>query len=308
MFDNRVAYISSSVADDILEIACKYDIDLLVSYAYKKDCEKLLELRKLGQHKGCFLIDSGQFTNYHAGKGGTDLDEYADYVNQNDEWITAVIGVDEILPPDATKEIITTASETSWENFVYLVKKMKSPKKLLPVAHQFDPNEIVKRYAEYQYEDGSYLDYMCISASKEIPQAQRMKYFDDMYNNVLRNTKNPKVKTHILGTLSAPTFYRYPCYSADASTAIKNAIYGLILVPPEHVENRTGGTQIRERELTEGSIMEPVLKELGMEWIDLIGRSTEASNARQLVNTYVAGVLYRDIPYPQTARIKKGLF
>ena len=78
------------------------------------------------------FIDSGAYSVYTGKKDKIDVDEYISYVDSLDDYIYAVAQVD-TLPgkfgqPKYSQDYIESADK-SWENYLYMRSKMKSPEK-----------------------------------------------------------------------------------------------------------------------------------------------------------------------------------
>lgn len=176
--------------------------------------------------KGKLLIDNGAFTMHRNGSK-IDIDEYINWLNVNDEYIDYAIALDEI--PDTfgkfnhANEIEWCANKT-YENFIYMRERVKSPNKLLPVFHQGDDFKWLSKYLDIEG-----LTYMCISANKtHTSNRMRENFYSDCYA-IIKHSSNPNIKIHCLGSATIQNAEKFPFTSMDATTHVKYAIYGWIM-------------------------------------------------------------------------------
>ena len=116
-----------------------------------------IEAKRKGQASNSKLfIDSGAFSAHTKGVE-IDVDEYIEYLNANDDAFTIYAQVDKIpgrFGQPKTREQKLEAPKISWENYLYMVDKLKSPKKLLPVFHQGEDFKWLHNILEYRDKNG----------------------------------------------------------------------------------------------------------------------------------------------------------
>ena len=79
-----------------------------------------------------------------------------------------------------TPEQLAEAPILSWENYKYMVKKVKSPKKLLPIFHQGEDFKYLQQMLDYVYPEdvldkscvGQPVDYIGVSCNKELSSTE----------------------------------------------------------------------------------------------------------------------------------------
>lgn len=202
-----------------LEKAPQFEpIDVLVSQLDRSSIKKMIEYIHRGVVKSLF-IDSGAFSQ-HTGKcGHIDVDEYIDFVNSIDDYTWAVAQVD-TLPgtfgkPKSPEDYINSADK-SWENFLYMYPKMKSPEKLIPVFHFGESiHDTLGRMLEWKDGNGRPLDKVGLSPANDTSQNVKDIYLKECYD-FIAGSSNPKVKTHLFGCTSLQALAKFPCYSADS--------------------------------------------------------------------------------------------
>lgn len=204
-------------------------IDILVSQLDRHAVKKALEYIEQGVAKSLF-IDSGAYSIHSLGfekvsngKFATKdefIDEYIEYVNGFDDNVLAVAQVDTIpgvfKKPKSPEDYVESA-ELSWQNFLYMYPKMKSPDKLIAVFHQGESFDHLGRMLEWRDPDGNQLPYVGISPSNDRPVGEKDVYLRDVYNYIAASS-NPKVKTHLFGYTSLQGLEKFPWYSCDSTS------------------------------------------------------------------------------------------
>lgn len=181
--------------------------------------------------KGKLFIDSGAYTAYTRQKE-LDVDEYIEYLNGMDEYLTIYAQVDKIPGQhgqEKTLQDILEAPEMSWENYVYMRPKMKSPDKLLPIFHRRENWSHLKRMLETTF-DGQHIPYIGIAATTDSSTKEKEEWFHEVFQ-IIKNSSNPNVKTHAFGMTSLRLLESFPFTSADSTSWIMTAINGGIMSP-----------------------------------------------------------------------------
>ena len=204
-------------------------LDILITQLDRSAIKKTIEWKKEGFCKWLF-IDSGAFS-VHTGKANTTVDEYLEYLNSIDEYIDVCAQLDTIpgkFGEAKSKEDYEESARLSWENFLYMRTKMKSPHKLMPVFHFGEDFSALKNMLEWVDEDGNHLDYVGISPANDASQEDKNAYLQNV-SDVIKASCNPNVKTHLYGMTSLDALSKYPCYSADSISHRLIAGYAKVL-------------------------------------------------------------------------------
>lgn len=204
---------------DLLEAMSDFEpLDMLVSQVDRSTVKQLIEWRKCGFCRWLF-IDSGAFS-YHTGKWKGTVDDYIEFLNSIDGDFDVCAQLDTIPghfgQPKKPEDYVESA-EKSWENYLYMRTKVKSPEKVMPVSHMGESIESFKRMLEWKDENGNHLDYIGLSPANDRSKEDRMLYLQNMYD-IIKKSSNPNVKTHIYGFTSLDAMSKFPCYSADSIT------------------------------------------------------------------------------------------
>lgn len=181
------------------------------------------------------FIDSGAFTAFTKQKV-VDVDEYIEFINSIDDQVYIFAQVDKIpgqWGKPRTPEELAEAPRLSWENYLYMVNKVNSPEKLLPIFHQGEDFSWLENMLNYKYTEGplkgQYIKYIGISCSKDITSTAWAPWFDLCYK-MIAESKNPNVKTHAFGMTSLKLLEQYPFTSADSTSWVRSAGFGNIMV------------------------------------------------------------------------------
>ena len=126
-------------------------------------------------------------------------------------------------------EQILKAPEISWENYLYMRQKVKSPNKLLPIFHRREDFKYLKQMLETTF-DGKYIPYIGIAATTDSSVKEKKEWFDKVFK-IIKNSSNPNVKTHAFGMTSLKLLEKYPFTSADSTSWIMTGANGAIMTP-----------------------------------------------------------------------------
>ena len=265
---------------------------LLSQYAERK---ALLEwVDYLREHPECkckLFVDSGAYTAHTKGVD-IDVDEYIKLINDITDQVTVFAQVDKIpgrWGQPKTVEQVMSAPKESWDNYLYMVNKIKEPQKLLPIFHQGEDFKWLENMINYQYTEGplkgKYIEYIGISCNKELPSKEWIPWFEKCFETI-RNSNNPNVKTHAFGMTSLKIIEQFPFTSSDSTTWLKFAAYGSILIKgkPYYISNRNELGEKHIESLTP-QVKEEIIKELnrlGFKYEDVL--NDEKGDMRLLVN------------------------
>lgn len=162
-----------------------------------------------------------------------DVDDYISFLNSIDDNLYIAAQVDKIpgrFRKPKTRAEIENASIESWKNYLYMVERLKSPKKLLPIFHQGENFKYLEQILNYRYKDGSKIWYIGISPANDVSVNLKDEWLNRVYT-FIKNSSNPEVNTHLFGMTSLNLLEKYPATSADSTTFKIAAAYGNIITP-----------------------------------------------------------------------------
>ena len=169
------------------------------------------------------MIDNGAFSAWNSGKKIITVEEYTDFCKKfHDEFSPFFesiyyIGLDHIPGEKNTKpskEQVDKACDITMSNYQYMTNN--GVKNVLPVVHQFEDVEWVKKYEEYT-------DFICLSPANDQSNKSRAKWLDEVYSII-----NPKTKTHGLAATGKYLVKRYSWYSTDSISWLKPFVFGQV--------------------------------------------------------------------------------
>ena len=187
--------------------------------------------RDAGRCKGHLLIDSGAFSA-HTRDAEVDVDAYIDFLNRIDPYVHVCAQVDKIpgkFRKPKTRQELEEAPELSWQNYLYMRPKLKSPEKLLPIFHQGEDYKWLHNILEWRDpETGDKVEYMGISPANDQPVKEKIKFIEKCFN-IIKKSSNPDIKTHAFGMTSLYVLEMYPFTSADSTSWLLNGANGSIM-------------------------------------------------------------------------------
>lgn len=226
---------SGSMTDEMHDILAGMPefkpFDILVSQLDRSAIKKTIKWKHEGFCRWLF-IDSGAYS-VHTGNAKITADEYIDYINSIDEDIDVCAQLDTIPghfgQPKSQRDYEESATK-SWENYLYMRSKLKSPEKVMPVFHFGESFEALGNMLSWRDENGNKLDYVGISPANDASQAQKNIYLREVADYIAKSD-NPTVKTHLYGMTSIDALSKYPCYSADSISHRLISGYAKVLIP-----------------------------------------------------------------------------
>lgn len=180
--------------------------------------------------KSKLFIDSGAFSAHTKGKV-VDVDDYIKFINEIDDYVYVFAQVDKIpgeFRKEKTPEQLASAPKESWDNYLYMVERVKSRDKLLPVFHQGEDFKWLHNILEYRHPDGKPIDYIGISPANDMHVNEKRKWIERVFRTI-KNSSNPNVKTHAFGMTSLNLLEIYPFTSADSTSWILTGAMGSIM-------------------------------------------------------------------------------
>lgn len=231
--------LTESMVDALLSAEQFQPMDVLVSQLDRSGVDKMIEYMDRGAVKSLF-IDSGAYSVHSQGfekvsKGrfatfNDMVDEYIEYVNSMDDKIIAAAQFDHI--PGVFKQAkkpsdYVESAEMSWDNFLYMYPKMKSPEKLIAVFHQGESFDHLKKMLEWKDDNGRPFSYIGISPSNDRSVTEKDIYLKEVYEFISRSC-NPNVKTHLFGYTSIQGLPKFPWYTVDSTSHRLRAAYNKI--------------------------------------------------------------------------------
>lgn len=204
-------------------------LDILVSQLDRSAIKKTIQWKHEGFCRWLF-IDSGAFS-IHTGNANTTVDEYIEFLNSIDDDIDVFAQLDTIpgkFGQPKSPEDYELSAQKSWENFLYMYDRVKSPHKLMPVFHFGEKISNLQNMLNWRDPEGHLLDYIGLSPANDVNVEAKNRYLQTCADTI-KNSINPNVKTHLYGYTSLEGLSLLPCYSADSISHRLIAGYAKIL-------------------------------------------------------------------------------
>lgn len=172
------------------------------------------------------ILDSGAFSAWNSGVE-VNIDNLIEYMHKWKHVYTIAANLDKIpgvRRQAPTKADVDLAAKVGYDNSKYILSKGIPQDKLMPIFHQGEDFVWLERMV------GDGFRYIGISPSNDYTTEQRMFWLDDVYDYL---TKQPSwyIKTHAYGMTSERLMTTYPTYTADSTSWVLQAGFGMIATP-----------------------------------------------------------------------------
>lgn len=312
-------YFSGSLTRAMMDYLSKmpgYEpIDVLVSQLDRSAIKTMFKFQDEGLIDKLF-IDSGAFS-FHTGKAKLDLEEYISYLNSIDDRITVCAQVDTIpgeFQKPKSKQDYEESARKSWENYLYMRDKLKSPEKLTPVFHFGESFDALRNILNWRGPNGEKVEYMGLSPANDTDTRIKNKYLMECYD-VIKSSTNPDIQTHLYGYTSLPGIPKLPCTSVDSISHRHIAAYNKLYLPEygvvsitdraRTVGNRSSRSFSRTADEDSMQKVEAYLESLGTS----LEECKESSSMRCAVTMYGIIQYVKANPYkPENVKRAKKLF
>lgn len=215
----------------------KRDLGYPQLFAWNLEGKALLEwVEYLGEHPECpckLVVDSGAYSMWSRGKT-FDMDEYINFLNSNNVidrafWVAEADVIPGRMGVDPTEEERKEAPEKSWQNYLYMIDRVKFPKKVVPIFHQGEDFSHLKRMLTFTFKDGDHIPYIGISPRNDVHVNEKMKWYEQVWK-IIKESPNPNVMTHNFGMTTISMMEQYPSMSSDSTSWIRSASFGNIML------------------------------------------------------------------------------
>lgn len=210
-------------------------------FAWNAERKDLLEAVKfLHNNKNSrweLVVDSGAYSAWSKGKL-FDVDEYINFLENNKIldvafWVAEADVIPGSFGVDPTEEERLAAPEKSWENYLYMIKRVSWPKKIVPIFHQGEDFKHLVRMLEYRFSDGDFIPYIGISPRNDVHVNEKIKWYDEVWRII--EDKCAKLNraiplTHNFGMTTISMMEQYPSCSSDSTSWVRAASFGNIMV------------------------------------------------------------------------------
>lgn len=293
-------------------------------FAWNLEGKALLEwVEYKNEHPECpcdLVVDSGAYSMWSRRKE-FDIDQYINFLNSNKVIETCFWAAEaDVIPGkfgvDPTEEERREAPEKSWQNYLYMIKRVKMPKKIVPIFHQGEDFSHLKRMLEYKFEDGDHIPYIGISPRNDVHVNEKMKWYEVVWK-IIRDSSNPNVLTHNFGMTTISMMEQYPSCSSDSTSWIRSASFGSIMLV---VNGKIKTVTVSDRQLLSADHInnQPIaIREAVEKMCQKIGHGItlkslveedSTGSLRMLFNIYSLNTWKKDFEYIGTDTFKEELW
>lgn len=193
------------------------------------DLTNTVELKKFIK-PGKLFIDSGAFSAWTKGVK-INVKEYIEWLNKRSEYIY-LCGQIDVIPGDrvfgATPKQVREAAEATWNNYLFMRKRLKNPDALLYTFHVGEPIKFLKQALEWTDDNGNHIPYIALGGMVGKPAKIRDIFLNNCFRTI-RESSNPNVKVHAFGMTDFDLLEKYPIHSADSTSWIMVGAMGNIM-------------------------------------------------------------------------------
>ena len=210
-------------------------------FAWNAESKELQAWNKyLQEHPECkcdLVVDSGAYSAWSKGKK-FDIVEYIDYLNANKLIDTCFWAAEaDVIPGsfgvDPTEEERLAAPEKSWENYLYMIERVRYPKKIVPIFHMGEDYKHLLRMLRYRFKDGDFIPYIGLSPRNDVHVGEKIKWYEETWkviNNECKKLGREKPLTHNFGCTTISIMEQYPSCSSDSTSWVRSASFGNIML------------------------------------------------------------------------------
>ena len=219
----------------------KRDLGTPQLFAWNLEGKALLEwVEYLNNNPDCpckLVVDSGAYSAWSRGKE-FDMDEYIDFLNSNNVIETCFWAAEaDVIPGrmnvEPTLEEKQQAPEKSWENFLYMIDRVKVPKKIVPIFHMHEDFKHLRRMLSYRYPDGDFIPYIGISPANDAHVNDKAKWYETVWKIIREDCAKlgrDLPLTHNFGMTTISLMEQYPSYTSDSTSWLRSASFGNLMV------------------------------------------------------------------------------
>lgn len=185
--------------------------------------KSVLKIFKEVKPKSKFFVDSGAFTTWTKGKE-IDVDKYLEWLNENDKSLT-IFGQVDCIPGKPGKTLSQfereEASIKTFENYMYMIRRLASPEKCLFTFHLGENFEYLREFLNNKIliEEKEFKpSYMALGGLVGAPEVEKERFIEECFD-IIANSKNSEIKVHLFGVTQLSILEKFPKVASVDSTA-----------------------------------------------------------------------------------------
>ena len=201
---------------------------LFAQHSERKAIRETIEYKKAHpEFTGKIMVDSGAFSMFTQGLK-IDTQSYLDFIDEIGDDVDAFVSIDHLTDP---KNIDFSLAQKTWDNYLYMRERIRPElrDKFIIVFHYGEDFKWLKNMLEYRDEDGKQIKYIGLGIAIANNVKTRLDWLSKC-NAIIAESSNPDVKTHAFGVGVKSVLDHIPVTSTDATSWIRVAAFGGILV------------------------------------------------------------------------------
>ncbi len=221
-------YFAGSVHKDVENYLIENNLCCLRSYVNeKRELENFFEKKKINKFN--LFMDSGAFSAWTKGKK-INVNDYIDFININSNFLDLFTQFDTL--PGSVKNPLISA-KLSWENFLYMRKKINEKNKFVYTFHVGEPLIYLEKALNFRDDFGG-LNYIAFGGMVGKSKLVKNKFLNNCFN-VINNSENKNIKTHGFGLFDLSLLKKFPLTSVDTTGYLKQGAFGNILYKQDFI-------------------------------------------------------------------------
>lgn len=222
------------------------------------------------------FADSGAFSAWTKSEH-IDMQEYSAFVRYHAGYLEAYAALD-VIPTSTQPAALEQAAALSWANYQDMLKDGLDP---VPIYHYGESRKWLDMML------GSGCKYIGLGGMGNANRPQRKAWLDSAFKDLPDD-----IKVHGFGVSAIDLLFRYPWYSADSTTWLRYAAYGVLMIPIHD-----GTKFLFDRPPYQAHCKELLVSEdkvIG-QWLDYVGITAEAADANYKPRMLCNAVFMREV-------------
>ena len=207
----------------------KLHTDFLFNYIDGKRTVEFLNGKLKPMSK--LFVDSGAFSAWTKGKE-INVKEYINWLNERSDYLDLFGQIDSI-PGSRDSGVVTThdieeSARKTWENYLFMRKRVNKPEGLLYTFHIGEPIRYLEQALKWKDEYGNYIPYIALGGMVGKSHNIRDAFLEQCFSTIYKLGRED-IKVHAFGMTDFDLLKKYPITSADSTSWIMVGAMGNVM-------------------------------------------------------------------------------
>lgn len=189
-------------------------------FSFYHESKRMFDCEPLDPADFRMFADSGAFSAWTKGTA-IDMEEYGAFVRYHAGYLEAYAALD-VIPTSTQPAALEQAAALSWANYQLMLQDGLDP---VPIYHYGESRKWLDKML------GSGCTYIGLGGMGNANRPQRKAWLDSVFKDLPAG-----IKVHGFGVSAIDLLFRYPWYSADSTTWLRYAAYGISMIPRHNGE------------------------------------------------------------------------